>query len=144
MERALTPAEVVALTRLQADDLAEALEAHGTELGSLLDSLLSLIARHAHEAEAAPHDEQLRLDHQTMLRFEGPLVVVRQAQDRLRQRVEHLRRALTLLGRAPLPLQAGLAQSVALFPLEEERRICERAHGVAAEAAREPEVEVFE
>jgi hypothetical protein len=144
---ALHAEEIVGLARLQAEDLAQAVEWSGTELGSLLDSLMGLISRHAAEAEGRPEcpiGDQLLDDHRTMLRFESALLVARQGQDRLRQRVEHLSAALALLSARSPPFEGDLAASVALFPLSEEREICERAFAVTEYAPEEPAVEVFE
>src|SRR5689334_6960997 len=104
---ALTQDQIIALVMVQLDDMQRRVEHHGIELGMLLDSLMSLVERHKREAGAthAPRPgeaaeelwSQLAQDHETMLQFEGPLLLARQFQDRLRQRLEHARAALAEL-----------------------------------------------
>ncbi len=120
--------ERIALALRQLDDIAAAVESHGTGLGMLLESLMSLVERHHQEALDMPHavsDGAVELagDHQTMLRFREPLSMVCQFHDRLRQRIEHVRAAL-----APLPAEPPSPDQLAgevlrLFPFDEERTV---------------------
>jgi hypothetical protein len=78
-----------------------------------------------------------------MLAFTGTLVLLQQFYDRLRQRLEHLDRALMLLPRATTPSPQALAQAQALFPLHEERAALAETFGVTAENDQAPAVELF-
>jgi len=146
--------QIIAVVMVQLDDMARRVEHHGIEIGMLLDSLMSLVERHKREASAtemplpgeAAEDLSIQLaqDHETMLAFEGPLLLARQFQDRLRQRLEHVRAAL-----AELPAPAALCfddvqkRVDKLFPFEEERAANAAAFNVDHAAADEPDVEMF-
>ena len=116
----------VALARSQLDDLAVAVESHGTSLGMLLESLMSLVERHQQEALALQHAQldgavELVGDHQTMLRFREPLSLLCQFPDRLRQRLEHVRAALAPLPATPPSPDQLAGEVLTLFPFDEER-----------------------
>ena len=137
--------ERIALALRQLDDIAAAVESHGTGLGMLLESLMSLIDRHHQETTAAPHDVDVTGDHETMLRFREPLRVVCQFHDRLRQRIEHVRAALAPLPAEP-PSPGELAGEVLrLFPFDEERCVNAGLAGVEEPAGDDAalDVEIF-
>jgi hypothetical protein len=142
------PAEArVAIARSQLDDIAAAVESHALGLGMLLESLMSLVERHHQEATTAPHpaDDELTYDHETMLRFREPLLMVCQFHDRLRQRIEHVRAALTPLPAEP-PSPSQLAGEVLrLFPFDEERAVNAGLAGVEDTTDEEaaPDLEIF-
>ena len=150
----LTAGELLALLRPQLADLIHVVEQHGVELGMICEALLGLVERH--EAEAALHEarenaaarlpqgEQLLADHRTMLAFGPPLAILRQFYDRLRQRLEHIDNVVQRLPAEPPCGPEAFSQAVALFPLDEERRISAQACGVEDKPATEPSVELFE
>ena len=121
----LTDADLVRLVLVQLDAITVDIEQHGSEMGMLLEGLMSLIERHAVEAHlappnAGPQPEQLERDHDTMRDFGVPLLVARQFYDRLRQRLEHLRSAVGRLPATPALRAAHRTLAAELFPFEEE------------------------
>jgi hypothetical protein len=150
----------VALLLAQLRDIAAKVEQHGIEIGMLMAALLDLIERHeaasteglleqpASEAPAAATSSesllsQLAADHRTMLSFNGPLVVLQQFYDRLRQRLEHMERALLLLPCAETLSPETLALAPELFPLSEERSALAEDSGAAADSDQAPPIEFF-
>lgn len=138
---ALRGPELVALLRPQLAHVIAAIEQHGVELGMLLEMLLGLIERHDLEASSVwngealePNEQRLRsqlaADHRTMLAFSGPLILLRQFYDRLRQRLEHVDHALACLPAASLLGRDAFERANELFPLEEERAISARVCGL--------------
>jgi hypothetical protein len=144
----------VAIVQSQLDDIAVAVESHALSLGMLLESLMSLVERHHEEATTTPRAcasvaaavaIELTYDHETMLRFREPLIMVCQFHDRLRQRIEHVRAALTPLPAEP-PSPSQLAGEVLrLFPFDEERLVNARLAGVedSPEEDAAPDLEIF-
>lgn len=147
---ALSAEARVAIAQSQLDDIAAAVESHALGLGMLLESLMSLVERHQQEAAATPHAcaasaAELTYDHETMLRFREPLILVCQFHDRLRQRIEHVRAALAPLPAEP-PSPSQLAGEVLrLFPFDEERSVNAGLAGVDESPDEEaaPDLEMF-
>jgi hypothetical protein len=151
---ALKEEQIIAVALVQLNDMGKSVEHHGIELGMLLDSLMSLVERHKREASATcvplPGEAaealrtQLALDHETMLHFEGPLLLARQFQDRLRQRLEHVRAILAELPASSAPCSDDVRTQIdKLFPFEEERAANAAAFHVDHTPADEPDVEMF-
>ncbi len=142
----------VAIVQSQLDDIAVAVESHALGLGMLLDSLMSLVERHHQEATTTPRAcaadadaGELTYDHETMLRFREPLIMVCQFHDRLRQRIEHVRAALAPLPAEP-PSPGQLAGEVLrLFPFDEERLVNAGLAGVedSSDEDAAPDLEIF-
>ncbi len=140
--------QIIALSLAQLDDVTRRVEHHGVELGMLLDGLMSLIGRHERESRAAGEGPgkltaQLARDHETMLRFEGPLLLARQFHDRLRQRLEHIRAALAEIPAAKTIGEEHREHVERLFPFEEERATSAAAFHLEHSPAEEPDVEMF-
>ena len=139
----------VAIVQSQLADIAVAVESHALSLGMLLESLMSLVERHHQEATTRPHAAaaiaELTYDHETMLRFREPLIMVCQFHDRLRQRIEHVLAALAPLPAEP-PSPSQLAGEVLrLFPFDEERLVNAGLAGVedSLDEDAAPDLEMF-
>ena len=86
---------------------------------------------------------QLSADHRTMLSFNGPLYMLQQFYDRLRQRLEHLDQALRLLPHKTGLSPEALTKAPSLFPLPEERAALADLAGLRPDGDQEPGVEIF-
>lgn len=153
----LTDADLVRLVLSQLDAITVDIEQHASEVGMLLEGLMSLIERHAVEAPARWADlggalgtpvadlqaEQLERDHDTMRDFGVPLLVARQFYDRLRQRLEHLRSAVGRLPATPALETGHRVAAAELFPFEEELAASVSVADEAREAETEVRVEFF-
>jgi hypothetical protein len=155
----LTDGDLVRLSLTQLDSIVGGVEEHASEMGMLLEGLLSLIERHADEARSTGSEDvgalaartaapQLECDHETMLEFGVPLVVASQFYDRLRQRLEHLRSAIGRLPATPALRDAHRAAAAELFPFDEELAATSPMRDAsdesdASETGSDPRVELF-